>query len=102
MAGRLTRVANLVLAGLAVMPVAITLLAAPAGAHEWFLWHRALPYPYAGRDPSDPGAGLSTPRYHAVTRELRSYRPVDPLPWGDVNKRVTPIPKPPPETEKKQ
>lgn len=99
---RLTRDADFKLAGFAAALVAILQLIGPAYAHERLWWHRALPYPYAERDPSDPNAAMSALRYRPVTRELRSYRPIDPLPWGDVNKRVTPSPNPAPKSEQKQ
>lgn len=83
--------------GLAFMPLAILAIATPAASHDWFRRDRALPYPYGERDPSDPNVGITSANYGPVTRELSSYRPVDPLPWGDVNKRVTPVPKQPPK-----
>jgi hypothetical protein len=91
-----------VLTSLASVPLAIPMIATPAQAHEWFRWDRTVPYPYRERDPSDPNVEAVTSDYRSVTRELGSYRPIDPLPWGDVNKRVTPIPKPPPKQEKGQ
>jgi len=38
----------------------------------------------------DPGAGVPAQRYLPVFQGSRSYRPVEPLPWGDVNRRVAP------------
>jgi hypothetical protein len=70
--------------------VGFAVVAAPAEAHEWLLWRRALPYPYVERDPSNPYAAISALTYSPVTQDLRPYRPVEPLPWGDVNKRVSP------------
>jgi hypothetical protein len=69
---------------------AIVLVASSAQAHEWFWRERSLPYPYTARDPSDPGSGGSPLEYRRVIGGLQSYRPVDPLPWGEMNKRVTP------------
>ncbi|MGH7487960.1 MAG: hypothetical protein ACREMY_20520 [bacterium] len=43
--------------------------------------------------PDDPGAPTRADRYRPVTSGTKSYRPVEPLPWGDVNRRVTPAPK---------
>lgn len=40
--------------------------------------------------PDDPGAPVKANRYSPVTSGTKSYRPVEPLPWGDVNKRVAP------------
>jgi hypothetical protein len=92
--------AGLVPAGLVAGLMAASLLVAPAQAHEWLQGRRALPYPYAAHDPSDRNAEVSALRYRSVTLELRSFRPVDPLPWGEVNKRVAPAPRTPPGTEK--
>jgi hypothetical protein len=41
-------------------------------------------------NPADPGAPVKANRYKPVTAGTKSYRPVAPLPWGDVNKRVMP------------
>ena len=90
------------LIGLAAFVVAIAAHIVPAQAHEWLWRHQALTYPYAQRDPSNPFAGPSTVRYRSVTREIQSYRPVDPLPWGDVNRGVAPAPKPPPKSEQEK
>jgi len=38
----------------------------------------------------DPGAPVPAERYVPVLKGTRSYRPVEPLPWGDVNRRVDP------------
>jgi hypothetical protein len=78
------------LARLSAAVAAIGLADSSARAHEWFWRDRVLPYPYAGRDPLDPGSSSSRLNYQPITRGLESYRPIDPLPWGDVNKRVTP------------
>jgi hypothetical protein len=43
--------------------------------------------------PDDPSASTPPTRYGPVTSGSKSYRPVEPLPWGDVNRRVTPQPK---------
>lgn len=85
--------------------LSIMLVSVPFGfaqAHERFFSHRALPYPYAQRDPSNPWSPSPPVGYVSVTSELQSYRPVDPLPWGDVNKRVMPPAKPAPGTEKEK
>ncbi len=86
-----------VLAGLVSVPMAISAMATPAPAHEWIRWDRKLAYPYSERDPSDPNVGVAASSYRPVTRDLGSFRPMDPLPWGEVNRRVMPIPKPPPK-----
>jgi hypothetical protein len=28
--------------------------------------------------------------YEPITKGAKSYRPVEPMPWGDVNRRVAP------------
>ena len=40
--------------------------------------------------PDDPRAPVKANRYSPVTSGTKSYRPVEPLPWGEVNKRVAP------------
>jgi hypothetical protein len=50
---------------------------------------------------ASPDKAVEVPRlgYRAVTEGTRSYRPVAPLPWADVNHRVAPTPKEPPRHE---
>ncbi|MDX2288427.1 MAG: hypothetical protein NW217_06355 [Hyphomicrobiaceae bacterium] len=62
--------------------------------------HR-LAYPYAERDPSLPRPSMRS-SYHPITGDLRSYRPVDPLPWDEINRRVSPPPKPPANPKKSE
>ena len=50
--------------------------------------------PAAARGPDDPDAAVPPARYSPVLSGSQSYRPVGPLPWGDVNRRVTPRPAP--------
>lgn len=40
--------------------------------------------------PDDPRAPVPPNRYGPITSGTKSYRPVEPLPWGDVNRRVMP------------
>jgi hypothetical protein len=40
--------------------------------------------------PDDPAARVRADRYRPVISGTKSYRPVEPLPWGDVNRRVAP------------
>lgn len=47
------------------------------------------PWPVAGPTPDEP-VHVAPPRYRPVSEGTRSYRPVTPLPWGDVNRRVAP------------
>ena len=42
------------------------------------------------RDPANPDAVIPPARYSPVLSGTQSYRPVPPLPWGDVNRRVMP------------
>ncbi len=42
------------------------------------------------RDPANPDAGVAPARYSPVISGTKSYRPVEPLPWGDINRRVMP------------
>lgn len=61
---------------------------------------RAPEWPASGPMPDQPG---HAPRftYDPVDKGTRSYRPVDPMPWGDVNRRVAPegaLPSTKPET----
>ena len=78
---------------------AAALTSGAAHAYDLMRWRHAPAYPYAGRDPSSPWAHGSPVTYRSVTHDLQSYRPVEPLPWGDVNKGVTPVPKPPAKSE---
>jgi len=61
----------------------------------------AIAPPALARDPADPGASVPAARYKPVTAGTKTFRPVEPLPWGDVNRRVTPPdaadPPPPPK-----
>jgi len=43
--------------------------------------------------PDDPGASVPADDYRPVLSGTKSYRPVEPLPWGDVNRRVGTPPK---------
>ena len=49
----------------------------------------------AARDPADPDAASPPARYSPVLSGTQSYRSVEPLPWGDVNRRVMPPQAPP-------
>jgi len=44
------------------------------------------------RTPDDPAAKAPRVRYSSVMGGTKAYMPVDPLPWGDVNRRVAPKP----------
>ena len=48
-----------------------------------------LPWPNAGPMPDEP-VDVPSSHYSPVNDGTKSYRPIDPMPWGDVNKRVAP------------
>lgn len=56
----------------------------------WFMVTFAVASPALARDPADPNAGVPPSGYSSIISGTKSYRPVPPLPWGDVNRRVTP------------
>lgn len=43
-------------------------------------------------DPANPRERVPPTRYKSVTRDLQSYRPVEPLTWEELNRRVAPKP----------
>jgi len=49
-----------------------------------------MAFPAHSASPDDPAAPVPSARYQSVISDAKSYRPVDPLPWGDVNRRVAP------------
>jgi hypothetical protein len=51
--------------------------------------------------PDNPGAPAPPARYSPIISGSKSYRPVEPLPWGDVNRRVAPPVKGPAEAPPK-
>lgn len=50
-----------------------------------------LDWPYVGPMPDQPVA-VPPAQYESILRGTRRFRPVEPMPWGDVNRRVTPQP----------
>ena len=59
--------------------------------------HDETEWPHSGPMPDDP-VTVRPHRYESITKGLQSYRPVQPMPWGDVNRRVAPpgsLPSPP-------
>ena len=46
-------------------------------------------WPQAGPMPDD-SVKIRPYRYESITKGLQSYRPIAPMPWGDVNRRVAP------------
>lgn len=59
-----------------------------------------LAWPHSGPSPDEP-VGVPFSRYVPVGTGTKSYRPVEPLPWGDVNRRVAPTPTVPKEAPSK-
>ena len=62
---------------------------------------RAPEWPHSGPMPDEPGHETSQ-RYKPIDEGTLSYRPVEPMPWGDVNSRVAPpgaVPAPPPSSD---
>lgn len=55
---------------------------------------RDLEWPYVGPLPDQPVA-VPPAHYSSVMNGARSFRPVEPLPWGGVNRSVTPESPPP-------
>jgi hypothetical protein len=54
-------------------------------------WGDPPAWPVSGATPDEPVAVPGT-RYRDVGEGTKSYRPVEPMPWGDANKRVAPKP----------
>ncbi len=52
-----------------------------------------LPRVLGDRDPSDASERVPRATYKSVTAATKSYRPVAPLPWDELNRRVAPRPK---------
>lgn len=53
-------------------------------------WRDGEPeWPVVGPLPDEPGHAARY-TYDPVGKGTRSYRPIDPMPWGDVNRRVAP------------
>ena len=46
-------------------------------------------WPHSGPMPDNP-VKVKPLRYESISRGAQSYRPIAPMPWGDVNKRVAP------------
>ena len=50
----------------------------------------AIPSQASFAGPDDAEASVPRSPYGPVTAGTKSYRPVEPLPWGEVNRRVMP------------
>ena len=70
----------------------LALLPAQAQAFDWHQ-HDDLPQVIGPRDPSDPRGRVPRATYQSVTAATKSFRPVAPLPWEEMNRRVMPRPK---------
>ena len=49
-----------------------------------------MAFPAHSASPDDPAVRVPSARYRSVISDAKSFRPVEPLPWGDVNRRVAP------------
>jgi hypothetical protein len=54
------------------------------------------------RDPSDPGAPVPPQRYRPVREGIRSFRPVEPMPWGQTSQKAAPPLKSGPDAKQKK
>ena len=52
-----------------------------------------LPRVFGDRDPGDPGSRVPRISYKSIPSATKTYRPVDPLPWDELTRRVAPRPK---------
>ena len=55
----------------------------------WGDRHSGPPWPHSGAMPDDP-VKVKPFNYTAIDEGSKSYRPIAPMPWGDVNRRVAP------------
>lgn len=56
-----------------------------------------LTWPVAGPMPDDEAVRVPRARYVDVMAGTKDFRPVEPMPWGDVNSRVAPKPQSKPD-----
>ncbi|MEQ1613825.1 MAG: hypothetical protein ABL904_13840 [Hyphomicrobiaceae bacterium] len=80
----------------------IVALAATVVLTGWGVREREPEWPHAGPMPDEPVA-VKPFRYAPITKGVQSYRPINPMPWGDVNRRVAPpgsLPGGPPAKQK--
>ncbi|MBY0560065.1 hypothetical protein [Hyphomicrobium sp.] len=52
-------------------------------------WGEAPTWPVSGPMPDRP-VSVREQSYAPVNAGAKSYRPVEPMPWGDINRRVAP------------
>ena len=76
-----------------LLALVVVILPSTAGAVDWHDRGHGLPRVIGDRDPSDPAERVPQTHYQSVTVPTRTYRPVAPLPWEEINRRVTPQPK---------
>ena len=57
---------------------------------SWLVLMSTTALPAVARDPANPDAVIPPARYSPVLSGSQSFRPVQPLPWDDVNRRVMP------------
>ncbi len=71
--------------------MAIAVLAAVPALLGWgeLRDRHSLEWPHSGSMPDDP-VKVKPSTYVPITSGNQSYRPIDPMPWGDVNRRVAP------------
>lgn len=67
----------------------------PTAQAQAFGWHSQddLPQVIGPRDPSDARERVPRTSYQSVTAATKSFRPVAPLSWEEMNRRVMPRPK---------
>ena len=55
----------------------------------WGVGEGRTDWPHSGPMP-DESVKVRPHRYDSIAKGTKSYRPIEPMPWGDVNKRVAP------------
>jgi hypothetical protein len=62
----------------------------PTRSLSWLLLAWLTAAAAVAHDPANPYIVVPPARYSPVLSGSQSFRPVEPLPWGDVNRRVMP------------
>ncbi len=62
----------------------------PTRTLSWLLLTWLTAAAAVAHDPAKPDTVVPPARYSPVLSGSQSFRPVEPLPWGDVNRRVMP------------
>lgn len=62
----------------------------PTKALILILLTSGLSSPALARDPANPNEPVPSAAYRPVIAGTKSFRPVEPMPWGDINRRVMP------------